>query len=107
LTLLNDKGYHELAQGLAQRILREAATSESERVALTFRICLGRSPQPEEASRITTLLSQQMEGFRRSPADALKVIGPDIPAGMDIAQSATWTAVARALLNLDEFVTRE
>jgi hypothetical protein len=87
--------------------LSEARTSESERVALAFRICLGRSPQPEEASRITTLLSQQMESFRRSPADAVKVIGADIPAGIDIAQSAAWTAVARALLNLDEFVTRE
>ena len=107
LTLLNDQGYYELAQGLAQRILREPATTESERMTLAFRICLGRSPQPEEASRITTLLSQQMESFRRSPADAVKVIGADIPAGMDIAQSAAWTAVARALLNLDEFVTRE
>ncbi len=52
LTLLNDKGYYEFAQGLAQRILREPATSESERLALAFRLCLARSPQPEEASRI-------------------------------------------------------
>ena len=107
LTLLNDKGYYEFAQGLAQRILREPATSESERLALAFRLCLARSPQPEEASRIDRLLSQQMESFRRSPADALQVTGADIPAGIDLAQWAAWTAATRALLNLDEFVTRE
>jgi Protein of unknown function (DUF1553)/Protein of unknown function (DUF1549)/Planctomycete cytochrome C len=107
LTLLNDKGYYEFAQGLAQRILREPLSSESERLALAFRLCLARSPVPEEASRINTLLSQQMASFRRSPADALKVTGADIPDGIDIAQWAAWTAAARALLNLDEFVTRE
>jgi hypothetical protein len=107
LTLLNDKGYYEFARGLAERILREPATSESERLALAFQLCLARSPQPEEISRIKTLLSQQMESFRRAPADALQVTGAEIPAGMDIAQWAAWTAAARALLNLDEFVTRE
>ena len=61
LTLLNDRGYYQFAQGLAQRILREPATSEPERLALAFRLCLARSPLPEEASRINTLLSQQME----------------------------------------------
>ena len=107
LTLLNDRGYYEFAQGLAQRILREPATSESERLVLAFRLCLARSPQPEEASRIKTLLLQQMESFRRSLADAVQVTGAYIPAGMDVAQWAAWTAAARALLNLDEFVTRE
>jgi hypothetical protein len=107
LTLLNDKGYYEFAQGLAQRILRESAASESERLGLAFRLCLARPPQPAELSSITRLLSQQRESFRRSPDDALKVTGPQIPAGLDIAEWASWTAVARALLNLDEFVTRE
>jgi hypothetical protein len=107
LTLLNDKGYYELAQGLAQRVLRESVTSEPERLALAFQLCLARAPQPEEVSRVKTLLSQQVESFRRSPADAIKVTGADVPAGIDIAQWAAWTAAARALLNLDEFVTRE
>lgn len=107
LTLLNDKGYFEFAQGLAKRMFREPASSESERLTQAFRLCLGRSPQPEEVSRINTLLSQQRESFRQNPADALQVTGADIPAGIDIAQLAAWTAAARALLNLDEFVTRE
>jgi hypothetical protein len=56
---------------------------------------------------MNTLLSQQMESFQRSPADALQVIGADLPAGIDVAQWAAWTSVSRALLNLGEFVTRE
>jgi len=107
LTLLNDKSYYEFAQGLARRVLREPATGDSERLALAFRLCLARSPQQEEVSRMNTLLSQQMESFRRSPADALQVIGADLPAGIDVAQWAAWTSVSRALLNLGEFVTRE
>jgi len=107
LTLLNDKGYYEFARALSRRILLEPATTESERLALAFQLCLARSPQKEEVSRMKMLLSQQMEGFRRSPADALQVTGADIPTGIDIAQWAAWTSAARALLNLDEFVTRE
>jgi hypothetical protein len=107
LTLLNDKGYYEFARALSRRILLEPATTESERLALAFQLCLARSPQKEEVSRMKMLLSQQVEGFRRSPADALQVTGADIPTGIDIAQWAAWTSAARALLNLDEFVTRE
>ncbi|MBM3802275.1 MAG: DUF1553 domain-containing protein [Acidimicrobiia bacterium] len=107
LTLLNDHGYNEFARGLAQRILREPAASEFERVGLAFRLSLSRTPRPEEASRIEMLLSQQMTSFQRSPAEAVRVIGPDVPEGVDIVRWAAWTSAARALLNLDEFVTRE
>jgi hypothetical protein len=107
LTLLNDKGYYEFARALSRRILLEPATNESQRLALAFQLCLARSPQKEEVSRMKMLLSQQVEGFRRSPTDALQVTGADIPTGIDIAQWAAWTSAARALLNLDEFVTRE
>jgi hypothetical protein len=72
-----------------------------------LQLCLARSPQKDEVTRINTLLSQQLEGFRRNPADALQVTGADIPAGIEIAQWAAWTSAARTLLNLDEFVTRE
>jgi hypothetical protein len=107
LTLLNDEGYYEFARGLARRVLRECEAEDSERLNLVFQLCLARSPLPEEVSRINTLLSQQVESFRRSPADALRVTGTDIPAGIDVAQLAAWTSVGRALLNLDEFITRE
>jgi hypothetical protein len=85
LTLLNDQGFFEFAQALANRILRESAIADSERIAYAFRLCLGRSPSDRERQALGRLLARQHEA---KPLDA-------------------WTSVARVLLNLDEFITRE
>jgi hypothetical protein len=31
----------------------------------------------------------------------------DLPADVDVKEFASWTMVARVMLNLDEFITRE
>jgi hypothetical protein len=85
LTLLNDQGFFELAQGLAGRIVREVAAGDKARLAHAFRLCLGRTPGAREQEVLLRLLRQQC---------------PD-------GEFAAWTSVARALLNLDEFITRE
>jgi len=38
---------------------------------------------------------------------ARKIAGDDTLEGTDVAQAAAWTVVARAILSLDEFITRE
>jgi hypothetical protein len=86
LTLLNDQGFYELAQGLASRVLKEGGTDNVGQVDYAFRLCLARAPKPAETETLTRLLQQSSAG--RNPHDA-------------------WTAVARVLLNLDEFITRE
>jgi hypothetical protein len=109
LTLLNDQAFLELAQGLAQRVLREAPPSDAERLRLAFRLCMARNPAPVEASRLERYLHLQQEEFRSAPVEAkslLRLAGP-VPAGADLPQLAAWTTVARVLLNLDEFITRE
>jgi hypothetical protein len=85
LTLLNDQGFFEFAQALAGRILREGPSSDRERIAYAFRLCLGRQPNERERQTLERLLQKQHE------AKALDA----------------WTSVARVLLNLDEFITRE
>jgi mono/diheme cytochrome c family protein len=85
LTLLNDQGFYEFAQALAGRILREGPTNDQERIAFAFRLCLGRQPNERERQILERLLQKQHEA---KPLDA-------------------WTSVARVLLNLDEFITRE
>jgi hypothetical protein len=89
LTLLNDRGFFELAEALARRVLREAGSSATERLQYAFRICLGRSPRRYEMARLGNLLTEQ-----RGESGDGKELG-------------AWTAVARVLLNLDEFITRE
>jgi mono/diheme cytochrome c family protein len=103
LTLLNDPAYVDLARGLAGRMLREAGRSDRERIAAGFRFCTARSPRAEELSRLERFLAEQRAGFRAAP-DHGQPLAPEAAAGAD---GAAWTALARVLLNLDEFITRE
>jgi hypothetical protein len=85
LTLLNDQGFFEFAQALADRILRESKGGKRERIDYAFRLCLGRPPSERERQALARLLASREE---KEPRDA-------------------WTSAARVLLNLDEFITRE
>lgn len=85
LLLANDPAFTELAQALAARVLRESPAEEASRLEYAFRLCLARPPRSVERERLRLYLHQQ------GPASDL----------------AAWTAVARVLLNLDEFITRE
>jgi mono/diheme cytochrome c family protein len=83
LTLLNDKGFYEFAQALAERIVRDCPGEDGERLAYAFRLCLGRTPNARERQALKRLLQSQANSHDG------------------------WIGVARALLNLDEFITRE
>jgi hypothetical protein len=71
-----------------------------------FRLCLGREPEPGEADRIATFVAKQKEilGAERDAARKLAAYVPDGASSLDVA---AWTGVARGLMNLDEFITRE
>ena len=108
LMLLNDEAFVEAAQALAVRVLREApANPDESRLELCFRHCLGRQPSAAEKSVLLTLLAAEradpagVEQQRRFPAASQ--LASDVPA----EELSAWTSVARTLLNLDEFITRE
>lgn len=89
LTLLNDQAYVEQAEAFARRIVEAPMASESERLEYAFRVCLSRFPEPHEKAVMADLL------------DAARKHGvADKP-------EKQWLMVARTLLNLDEFITRE
>ncbi|CAN5882270.1 DUF1553 domain-containing protein [soil metagenome] len=90
LMLLNDQAFFEFAQALASRVLEEGPSEDAGRLDLAFQLCLARLPEPVERARLQELLDQQRA---RSPAGE--------------AEHSAWTLVARVLLNLDEFITRE
>ena len=60
-----------------------------------------------ELARLTRLFERTAALARSKPAEAAKLVGKTKPDGTDPAEAAAWVALARALLNLDEFVTRE
>jgi hypothetical protein len=107
LTLLNDQAYLEFAQGLAARILNEKQSTDEERLAYAFRLCLARQPSSREQETLNRLLSQQLDSLRKNPDEARALVPAEFPTDADVPRFAAWTMVARALLNLDEFITRE
>ena len=85
-----------------------------------FRLCLTRSPRPEELARITAFYRASTRPVplgraRRGPKVAglgikdppTPLLSSTPPAGADADELAAWTTVARVLLNLDETVTKE
>jgi hypothetical protein len=58
-----------------------------------------------ELERLVRYVDQQRQDFARTPEEAQKVAGET--SLKPIEDAAAWTAVARVLLNLDEFITRE
>jgi hypothetical protein len=100
LTLLNDEMYLELARSLAADST-EAATRE-ETATLIFRRLLTRRP---EAAELAALMAYQQAQLTRLKGDELDAatIASDKNA---TAEQAAWVLVARAVMNLDEAITR-
>ena len=92
LNLLNDPVFGEAAEALAHRILESGADGFGARFHRLVRWCLGRSPLQAEVRRATLFHSAQRERF--------SALGKD-------AERAAWRELGRAMLNLDEFITRE
>jgi hypothetical protein len=106
LTLLNDTTFVECAQSLGRQLAAEAGASVGERVRAAFKRCLSREPTAVETDRLDRLYEDFKSLGRAKPEDAAKLAGQTLE-GSDAADAAAWVALARTLLNLDEFVTRE
>jgi hypothetical protein len=86
LTLLNDPVYVEATKAFVRRITAEVPESEPNlRLGHAFRLALAREPRPAELQVLRTLFESQ----KRSTNEA-----------------AAWYAVASAILNLDETITK-
>ncbi|RME95308.1 MAG: DUF1553 domain-containing protein, partial [Verrucomicrobia bacterium] len=106
LTLLNDEMFLEMARALGWRMAAWDA-SEEERLRELFRRCLVRLPDDTEQAALLKFYRRQLERFRSGELDPAKLAPP--PKDADparAAEAAAWTAVARAVMNLDEFVTK-
>lgn len=108
LTLLNDPVYVEAALALAKRTLveREGA-SPDDRLRHAFRLCLARQPSEAELKVLRRLLDTQRQAAAANPEATKTLLGDfAVPAGCAPADFAAWYAVAAALLNLDETITK-
>jgi mono/diheme cytochrome c family protein len=102
LTALNNEVFSEAARYFARYILDQQGAGDRELVSLAFRKTVARAPTEAEILRLTQLLNKSLDWYRDNPAEAKRA---GIKAGTP--EEAAWTTVARVLLNLDEFLTRE
>lgn len=108
LTLLNDPVFFEAAQGLGWRVVRECRSDFAARVDYLYQLALARHPRWDEIAELEALFSEQLNLGRTHPEAARQLIGPPAPPeGMDNAEAAAWIGLARTVLNLDEFITRQ
>jgi hypothetical protein len=106
LATLNDPVFVENAQALGRRVLAEASADAHQRVRTMFVDCLGREPSNAEAAVLAELADAELKAYLAEPRQAAQLAGPQ--AGKNVqAEQAAWIAVARAVMNLDEFLTRE
>lgn len=102
LTLMNDEMFSEAAAALAKRIVKEGRTP-GQVARVIFRHALSRDPSPEETSELADYFEAQRDRLAKGELKPAAFGLGDDASPEDVA----WTLVARALFNLDEFVTKE
>ncbi|MGE3316074.1 MAG: DUF1549 domain-containing protein [Planctomycetaceae bacterium] len=113
LTILNDPVFFECAQAMGKRLLEARAENDAERLDLAGRIALSRSWNENERLRLLDLLEQQRASFKLDPRAAREHAGSalvpidQLTEDEAAVETASWISVASALMNLDEFLTRE
>jgi hypothetical protein len=75
-----------------------------------FRLCTGREATADEISEVTKFHESQVARFKDKSADDAKAVAASdvlpLPKDANAKDLATWTVVARAMLNLDETITK-
>ena len=109
LTLLNDPTYVEAARVFAARIIHEGGQTVTDRINWGYYMALSRLPQPKELEIMTALYNKHQTEYTANldAAGALVATGEAPPTeGIEPAELAAWTSVARVILNLHETITR-
>jgi hypothetical protein len=102
LALLNDVVFVETAQALGRMIAAQRSDDQA-RAAYLFRRCLTRPPDADDLASLFLFYRTQKARFEKKELDAAALAGA---GDGDVNERAAWTAAARALLNLDETITK-
>ncbi|MCH2181984.1 MAG: DUF1553 domain-containing protein, partial [Mariniblastus sp.] len=109
LVLLNDPSFVESARKLAELAMRGEADTVADRAEAMFRRVLSRPPSSAEREIMTGLFQDHWKHYQAEPEQAEQVVQTgisEVPTDLSKPELAAWTSVARTLLNLHEFVTR-
>ena len=102
LTLLNDIAFLEAAQHLGDLAAAQKG-DDQEKAAFILRRALTRPAQPAELEKLVAFVQAQRERLKSGELKAAD-LAPGGPG--DATERAAWMTVARAVLNLDETITK-
>jgi len=107
LTLLNDEVFMDAARSMARSILAEAPKDPAQRLRSLLLRCVAREPDETEEQALLAYLESQQALLRRQPAEqVLALLNIPGDGGVDRIEEAAWALLCRAVLNLDETITR-
>ena len=100
----------EAAQAMGLRALKEGGQNDRSRANYAFRLATGRAPTDRELKSLLDFWREQYRLLEDNTAAAVNIAVPDlraIPPDINLHKAAAWTMVSRAILNLDETITKE
>ena len=110
LVTLNERTYVEAAQARGLRVMKEGGADNRSRASYAFQLATGRAPTERELKSLLNFWEVQYRHFEDRSAAALQVAlasPTNVPPDVNIHKAAAWAMVSRAILNLDETITKE
>jgi hypothetical protein len=86
------------------RDLARQSGTVSQRIQNAFQRCMTRPPTPTEIEALEAFWKAQLKRFQTRELDPVAVAGPG--EGSSVEERAAWATLSRALLNLDEMITK-
>ena len=108
LATLNDVTYVEAARVMAERLYRDAPSSDLAKIKLAFRLATSRLPSNTEQTRLLDRLATLTKHYQKeeSAAHDLVSIGDSVrDESLPAAEHAAYTCICLLILNLDETLT--
>jgi hypothetical protein len=102
LTLLNDEMFLEISRALGKRVFDHAG-DDREKAGYLVRLVLTRPADEAELKDLVQFVADQRTAFAAHVEQANELAGTK---DANAAEAAAWIAAARAVLSLDEAVTR-
>ena len=110
LVMLNDPAMVDAAVAFAAELLKVGGEESQAKIQRAFELTVSRQPDSFELNSLSKLLESEIKHYRTQPEDAGKLLGT-VDQNIDFQSVnpqdlAAWTTITRALLNLQETVTR-
>ena len=104
LATLNDEGFIEMARHFAARMDKEGGSNVQQQISKGYELAMFRPISKEKLEPLMNLYQQALQQFKKDERKTCEMIGANM--GNNTPEKAALIVVANAMLNLDEFVTK-